>query len=69
MQNKPRGKKKSEELAFYRLTESELNTLKDVWRNNVMHTRGRYNQAESLGVYIRVQEFMERLAGRVKEVS
>jgi hypothetical protein len=68
-QNKPRGKKKSEELEFYRLAESELNTLKDVWRNNVMHTRRRYNQPEALGVYIRVQEFMERLATKVREVS
>ena len=68
LERKPRGKKKSDELEFYRLTESELNTLKDVWRNNVMHTRGRYSQPEAVGVFLRVREFMQRLASRVKEV-
>jgi hypothetical protein len=66
-EGKPRGKKKSAELEFYRLMESELNTLKDVWRNNVMHTRGRYNHGDSLGVYLRVSEFMQRMAERVSE--
>lgn len=66
-QSKPRGKKKSEELEFFRLIQSELNTLKDVWRNNVMHTRGRYTHSEAVGVLLRVQEFMRRLCQRVKE--
>jgi hypothetical protein len=67
LQRKPKGKKKSQELEFYRRVESECNALKDVWRNNVMHSRGRYNSHESIAVYLRVSEFMERLAARVTE--
>jgi hypothetical protein len=67
IERKPRGKKKSEELEFYRLIQSECKALKDVWRNNVMHTRGRYNHKEATGVLQRVQDFLVRLAGRVKE--
>jgi hypothetical protein len=69
LQPKARGKKKSEDLEFYRVMMSECNTLKDVWRNNVMHTRGRYNEPEALGVYTHVSEFMERLAKKVSAVG
>lgn len=64
---KPRGKKKSEALEFYRLTLSECEMLKDVWRNPVSHARGRYSEDEALAVLGRVREFMQRLSERVKE--
>jgi hypothetical protein len=67
LERKLRGKKKSEELEFFRLIESECNMLKDVWRNNVMHTRGRYTAKQAEGVFERVRDFMQRLSQRVKE--
>src|SRR6266436_2154611 len=42
LRTKPRGRAKSEALEFYRLTLSECEMLKDVWRNPVSHARHRY---------------------------
>jgi hypothetical protein len=70
LQQKSRGKRKAEALEFYRLAMDDCNMFKDVWRNNVMHTRGRYSEAEALGVHLRVHGFMQRLAGRnISEVK
>ncbi len=63
----PRGKKRQAELEFYRSLSTACEEFKDVWRNNIMHARRRYNQLESLNVYTRVSDFMERLATRVSE--
>ena len=62
-----RGKKKDDDLEFYRGSLSECLFLKDVWRNRVMHTRARYNHSDALGVFLHVKEFMTRLASRVAE--
>jgi hypothetical protein len=67
IRTKPRGRAKSEALEFYRLTLSECETLKDVWRNPVSHARHRYTEIEALAVWSRVREFMQRLSERVKE--
>lgn len=40
----------------------EIEGFKDVWRNSVMHTRGSYSAPEAMGVYLRVRDFMQRLA-------
>jgi hypothetical protein len=64
---KARGPKQTEALDFYRGLMGEFNAFKDVWRNNVMHTRRSYNAAEAIGVHQRVREFMQRLAARVSE--
>jgi hypothetical protein len=65
----PRGKKKTESLNFYRRTLDECEMLKDSWRNPVSHLRGRFTEAEALGVYSRVKEFMQRLSEKVKEIQ
>jgi len=64
---KPRGKKKTEALEFYHGAMGEFNAFKDVWRNNVMHSRRNYNAFDAGGVYIRVRDFMQRLAGKIRE--
>ncbi|HZQ47853.1 MAG TPA: hypothetical protein VFC07_12620, partial [Verrucomicrobiae bacterium] len=70
LQPKARGKKKAEALEFYRLANDDCNMFKDVWRNSVMHTRGRFPEHEALGVFLRVQSFMQRLSQRnIGEVS
>ena len=63
----PRGKRKSELLEFYHGMMGEFNAFKDVWRNNVMHSRNFYNETEAMAVYIRVQNFMQRLAAKISE--
>jgi len=35
--------------------------MKDIWRNNMAHTRKPYNQTEAVGVMERVREFMQFL--------
>ena len=63
----PRGRAKSDTLAFYNGLMGEFNGFKDVWRNNVMHTRKSYNAHDALGAFDRVRTFMERLAAKVSE--
>jgi hypothetical protein len=69
VRQQPAGKKKSESLEFYHGVLGEFNAFKDVWRNNVMHSRRHYNHPEARGAYLHVREFMQRLATRVKEVN
>jgi len=67
--NSPPGspKEKSELREFYNGVMSEFSGFKDVWRNNIMHTRGKYNEFEAKGVFERVHDFMKRLATKVSE--
>lgn len=62
-----RNKRKIEALEFYRSAMIEFNTLKDVWRNAVMHTRGNYNPDEAIGVFNRARDLMQNLSKRVSE--
>ena len=57
---KKRGE--GEMIKFYLVISDEMNVFKDVWRNSTMHTRSYYNESEADGVFIRVQDFMQRLA-------
>jgi hypothetical protein len=36
--------------------------MKDIWRNEVSHTRRRYSKPEGLAVFNRVKEFIQPLA-------
>jgi hypothetical protein len=60
-------KEKSELREFYNGVMSEFSGFKDVWRNNIMHTRGKYNESEAKGVFERVRDFMQRLAPMVSD--
>ena len=64
---KARGKKQSDTLEFYHGIMGEFNAFKDVWRNNVMHSRRSYDEKEAMAAYIRVQNFMQRLAAKISE--
>jgi len=64
---KSRGKKQSETLEFYRGAIGEFNAFKDVWRNNVMHARGSYDEKEAIRVFNHVRGFMQRLAAKISE--
>lgn len=56
---------KAEAKEFYYGVMGEFRGFKDVWRNSVMHTRSSYTAKEAIGVFERVQDFMQRLAKRI----
>jgi hypothetical protein len=58
---KPHGAKRQAQLQFYSDAADHCLYMKDIWRNEVSHTRRSYNDAEALGVINRVRDFMELL--------
>jgi len=58
---KPLGPKRQEKLQFYSDAADHCLYMKDIWRNEISHTRREYNDAEALGVINRVKDFMELL--------
>jgi hypothetical protein len=62
---KRRGKIKEEELEFYRGILGEFEAFKDAYRNQVSHSRKRYEFHEAASVMGHVREFMSRLARKV----
>jgi hypothetical protein len=67
VQNTPRGKMKSDELAFYSGLLAEFNGFNEVYRKEMAHARARYNELEALAVFQRVRDFMQRLTNKVSE--
>jgi hypothetical protein len=70
---RPKGKKACQDAtAFLKCCEvatAELNVFKEIWRNNVMHAGLPYNEHEAHGVFIRVRDFMQRLAAKISETN
>jgi hypothetical protein len=60
------GPRKNKKLQFYSEAAETCSYFRDIWRNNVSHTRSNYTEAEALRVLNRVQEFMHLLAGAPK---
>jgi hypothetical protein len=58
----PAGLKKQTKLEFYSDGADHCMFMKDIWRNNVAHTRKVYNDSEALAVLTRVKGFMAFLA-------
>lgn len=58
------GPKKNKKLQFYSDAAENLTYVRDVWRNEISHTRKSYNEAEALGVLTRVRDFMALLASK-----
>ena len=65
--NRKAGKARDAALEFYRGALGEFQAFKDVYRNNVMHSRRSYNDQEAQGVLVRVYDFMNRLAQKTGE--
>ena len=57
-----RGKPKDDVLRFYSSAADHCEYMKDIWRNEVSHTRRLYSRAESLGVLQRVSAFTGLIA-------
>lgn len=62
IRQRPVGPKRQEELEFYSDAADHCLFMKDIWRNNISHTRQPYNQPEALAVLERVKGFMTFLA-------
>ena len=60
----PQGPKKNRNLRFYSDAAENCTYIRDIWRNEISHTRKRYNSAEAMGVLTRVRDFMRLLAER-----
>jgi hypothetical protein len=63
---KARGPKKTKSLQFKHDLLADFKAF-EVERNEVMHARRHYNQKEAHGIYLRVRDFMQRLASRISE--
>jgi hypothetical protein len=60
---KPKSERRSRQLQFYADAADQCTYIREMWRNEVSHTRKSYNDGEALGVLGRVRDFMSLLAG------
>jgi hypothetical protein len=65
--NRKREERRKKAVKGYQTALSEFRILKDVWRNNVMHTRGAYTEHGAMDVYCRVRDFLPRLQKYLKD--
>jgi hypothetical protein len=61
----PSGAKKNNQLIFFSDAASHCTHIRDIWRNEISHTRTRYNDAEALAAMSRVADFMKLLAEKL----
>lgn len=60
-----KGPRRKQQLQFHSDAADQCTYIRDVWRNEVAHTRGTYSDGEAQGVITRVRQFMEMLAKEV----
>jgi hypothetical protein len=63
------GPRKEKALQFYSSAADHCEYLKDIWRNELMHTRRFYSKAEALGVINRVRDFVEPFLLKEKDAN
>jgi len=61
----PAGPKRQQKIESYSDAADHCLFMKDIWRNNVSHTRKPYKDTEALAAMGRVKEFMDFLAERL----
>jgi hypothetical protein len=59
--NLSHGPAKNRRLQFYSNAAEHCKHIRDIWRNEVSHTRKDYNEGEALGILHRVKDFMSLL--------
>jgi hypothetical protein len=62
----PKGPRRNKLLTFYSDVAEQCTWIRDIWRNEVSHTRKNWNGAEALGVLNRVRDFMLLLSSQKK---
>ena len=65
----PAGPKKQAQLSRFAEAADHCTFMKDIFRNNVSHTRKPYNRDEALAALGRVSDFMKFLANDLKGES
>lgn len=60
-------KRKKEKHEFYSHALASFRNFKDAWRNNVSHTRTRYQQGGTKDIMDNTRQFMQHLAAKLKE--
>lgn len=63
IRRKPVGPKKNAELTFYSEAVSHCRHIRDIWRNEISHTRKRFSSPEAFAAMSRVADFMKLLTG------
>ena len=58
----PQGLRKNRNLQFYSDAAENCTYIRDIWRNEISHTRKNYNEGEAIGILKRVEDFMRLLA-------
>jgi hypothetical protein len=67
IQNAEAGPKRDAALGFYQGALGEFESIKDVYRNQVMHVREMYEAEQALHTLNHVREFMRRLSAKIGE--
>lgn len=67
IQGYPQTMARERQFDFYHGAMMQYRAFKNVFRNNIMHTRDSYDRDEAISVYNKVKEFMEILAMHIKE--
>ena len=58
----PHGSRRQKQLTYYSDMADRCSYMKDLWRNDIMHTRKSFNVDEASGALQRVTDFMKLLA-------
>ena len=58
IRNRPDSAKKDDDLTFFSSAADQCEYMKDIWRNEISHTRRWYKKEEALGVINRVKDFV-----------
>jgi hypothetical protein len=69
IRHKPNGPKKDAALAFYDTIKSDLKAIQSLYRDQTMHLRGSYDDAEAQSAMFRVRQMMTTLASKLDEAS
>jgi hypothetical protein len=64
-----RGQLKQSEQEFWYPILQDIRSIRDAWRNHVMHTRADYSQAEATAIFEHVRRIMTTIASRLATTS
>ncbi len=64
LEQQPRSEQRAADLQYLGATATHFNTIKNAWRNHVMHNKGKYDEREALEVFQAVSAFMRACSAR-----
>jgi hypothetical protein len=69
LRNSRRGKRREREIDFYADLADRCQYFKEMWRDNVMHSRRNYGNDDAARILTRVRELLERMSERLKDLT